>query len=241
MNFLQKVQQKAGDNSLEGVTVAFLGDSVTQGCFELTPKADGAFADVCDRKHGYVQYFSDWMAMLFPTVTVNIIHAGISGDNARRGLQRLERDVLRHAPDLVVVCYGLNDCGDSERWIARYVDALAAIFDRIQETGSEVIFLTPNMMNSTVSPFLPGAQLTEFAQATAQRQSSGLFDAYIAAAKAMCAEKNVPVCDCYAVWKAFHAGGVNTTELLANKINHPIREMHRIFAYELIKTLFTAP
>ena len=93
MNFLQKVQQKAGDNSLEGVTVAFLGDSVTQGCFELTPKADGVFANVCDRKHGYVQYFSDWMAMLFPTVTVNIIHAGISGDNARRGLQRLREQL----------------------------------------------------------------------------------------------------------------------------------------------------
>ncbi len=241
MNFLQKVQQKAGDNSLEGVTVAFLGDSVTQGCFELMPKADGTFADVCDRRNSYVQHFSDWMSLLFPSVTVNIIHAGISGDNARRGLQRLERDVLRHAPDLVVVCYGLNDCGDSERWIARYVDALAAIFDRVRAAGSEVIFLTPNMMNGTLSPFLLDAQLIEIAKGTAGKQASGLFDAYIAAAKAMCAEKNVPVCDCYAVWKAFHDGGVNTTDLLANKINHPIREMHRIFAYELIKTLFTAP
>ena len=51
---------------------------------------------------------------------------------------------------------------------------------------------------------------------------------------------NVPVCDCYALWKQLEAGGVDTTELLSNKINHPTREMNRLFAYELIKTIFTA-
>jgi lysophospholipase L1-like esterase len=237
MNFLQKLQQKAGNNALEGVTVAFLGDSVTQGCFELVHMGNGVYDTVFDRRYSYEQYFSDWMATLFPSVTVNIINAGISGDNARNGAKRVVRDVLRHAPDLVVVCYGLNDCGDSEAWIPRYLRALSEIFAQVRQSGSDVIFLTPNMMNTRISPTLCDEALIRMATVSAEKQNSGLFDAYIHAAKALCAEQQVPVCDCYAVWKALAAAGADTTELLSNKINHPTREMNRIFAYELVRTV----
>jgi hypothetical protein len=50
---------------------------------------------------------------------------------------------------------------------------------------------------------------------------------------------NVPLCDCYAIWKMLYENGVNTTELLSNKINHPTREMNKLFAYELVRTLFS--
>ena len=232
MKILEKINQKAGNNKdFSGITVAFLGDSVTQNCFEN---------GIIDTKHGYERYFMDIMAMLYPSVPVSIIYAGISGDNARGGAARVERDVISHTPDLTIVCYGLNDCGDSEKYIERYTNALATIFDRLHECGSEVIFLTPNMMNTVVYPDLHTQELTDYAHVTAGKQTSGMFDAYINAAKELCREKNVPVCDCYAIWRAFYDGGVNTTSLLSNKINHPIREMHQIFAYELIKTIFTA-
>lgn len=241
MKILEKIKQKASNNSdFGGVTIAFLGDSVTQNCFENYKNADGSCANVFDTRHGYERYFTDILAMLFPSVPVSIIYAGIAGDNARGGAARVERDVLRHAPDLTVVCYGLNDCGDSEKYIERYVNALSQIFDRIRESGSEAIFLTPNMLNTEISPDFPGRELAEYARATMERQTSGLFDAYIGAAKELCREKDVPVCDCYAIWRAFYDGGVNTTALLSNKINHPTREMHQIFAYELVKTIFTA-
>ena len=55
----------------------------------------------------------------------------------------------------------------------------------------------------------------------------------------VCREKNVPVCDCYALWKRLAACGVDTTALLCNRINHPDREMHKMFAYELVKTVFS--
>ncbi len=240
MKILQKLTQKAQNNrDLEGVTVAFLGDSVTQGCFEIYKKRDGSLETVFDRRHSYEQYFSDMMALLFPSVPVNIVNAGISGDTAVRGARRVERDVLRHAPDLTVVCYGLNDCAETTDGIARYVNALSEIFAAITESKSELIFMTPNMMNTKISPHLTEPSFIEIAAATARKQNSGVFDAHIEAAKALCREKGIPVCDCYAVWKAFYAGGVDVTELLANKINHPAREMNRLFAYELIKTIFT--
>ena len=57
------------------------------------------------------------------------------------------------------------------------------------------------------------------------------------AAKSLCRSRNIPVCDCYAIWKKLEMSGVNTTELLANKLNHPTRQMHWMFAYELVRTM----
>ena len=59
------------------------------------------------------------------------------------------------------------------------------------------------------------------------------------AAKETAAAHGVTVCDCYAKWKAMAAAGVNVTELLANKVNHPIRELTGLFAYSLLETMLS--
>ena len=239
MKIFEKMTQKANDNShQEGVTIAFLGDSVTQGCFEIYKKENNAVEAIFDRLHSYEQYFSDILAHLYPTVPVNIINAGISGDNAPHGAKRVAKDVLRHEPDLVVVCSGLNDCRETEAGIPPYVNALNDIFDQVLAANCELIFMTPNMMNTSISPFLTDADFINIAKGCALKQNSGMFDAHIAAAKELCAQKGIPVCDCYSIWKALFQNGVNVTELLSNKINHPTREMHKLFAYSLLDTIF---
>ena len=241
MKFLEKLTQKAQNNKdFEGVTVAFLGDSVTQGCFEIYKDSNNVLRSVYDKRNSYEQLFYDMMAMLYPTVPVNIVNAGIEGDTARRGAMRVERDITRHAPDLTIVCYGLNDCADTEEGIPRYVNALASIFSQVEASGSDLIFMTPNMMNTEISHTISDPDFLEIAKTTAKKQNSGMFDAHIEAAKALCRERNIPVCDCYSIWKSFYHAGINTTELLSNKINHPTREMNRIFAYELIKTIVSS-
>jgi lysophospholipase L1-like esterase len=101
MKFMKKMAQKAQDHShYEGVTIAFLGDSVTQGCFEIYKTETDQIETIFDKRGSYEYHLFDMLCTLFPNVTVNIINAGISGDQAPRGLQRLERDVLRHEPDL---------------------------------------------------------------------------------------------------------------------------------------------
>ena len=62
-------------------------------------------------------------------------------------------------------------------------------------------------------------------------------DLHIARAKELCEELGVPVCDCYALWKQMASAGVDTTSLLSNDVNHPTREMHYMFAYELVKLI----
>ena len=239
MKIIEKMKAKAKDNfNREGVTIAFLGDSVTQGCFEIYKTEDDRIETVFDKKASYEMGVFDILCTLFPSVTVNIINAGISGDCAPRGLRRVEKDVLRHEPDLVLVCYGLNDCSLTENSIQKYTDSLRQIFEKIKESGSELIFMTPNMMNTYVSAALKDSDFVKVAEESATKQNSGRFDAHIDAARELCREMEVPVCDCYAIWKKLAASGVDTTALLSNKINHPTREMNKMFAYEIVKTMF---
>ena len=240
MKIMQKMRTKAQDHfNHEGVTIAFLGDSVTQGCFEIYKKENNQIETVFDKRGSYEYHLFDMLCTLSPEVTVNIINAGISGDTAPRGAQRVARDVLRHKPDLSVVCYGLNDCGTKETSVEKYTDALRSIFEQVRASDSELIFMTPNMMNTKISPHLTDPDFIRLATDCAKKQNEGYFDAHIEAARALCRESGIPVCDCYAIWKAFYENGVNTTELLANKINHPTREMNRLFAYELLRTMMS--
>jgi lysophospholipase L1-like esterase len=238
MKIMKKMALKAKNQyQHEGVTIAFLGDSVTQGCFEIYKKENNQIETVFDSRHSYERYVFDILTMLFPNVTVNIINAGISGDRAPSGLQRIQRDVLRHQPDLTVVCYGLNDCGTKENSVETYVAALESIFEKIRAADSEIILMTPNMMNTKISPHLTDPDFIQVAKACAEKQNGGCFDAHIDAVRALCRRMGVPVCDCYAIWKRLSRNGVNVTELLANKINHPTREMNQLFAYELVKVM----
>lgn len=236
MEIINKIVKKSKDNGLGGVTIAFLGDSVTQGCFEIYRK-NGRIVPVFDGKSSYEMGVFEILSSLYPSCTLNIVNAGISGDNAPNGLLRLERDVLSKSPDLCVVCYGLNDCSTNEGSVKKYTDALRKIFEELSKNGVEIIFMTPNMMNTEVSSLLTDEGFIEIAKRTAAMQTEGVFDAHIDAARTLCREMNVALCDCYAIWKRLYAYSVDTTELLSNKINHPTREMNRIFSYELVKTM----
>lgn len=238
MKIIEKMAAKAADNSKSGVTIAFLGDSVTQGCFELYKKENNAVETIFDKRYAYSSYVYDIFCTLYPSVSVNIINAGISGDCAPSGFERIDRDVLCHKPDLTVVCYGLNDCGREPECVSRYTSALEKIFDRLAEEKSEIIFMTPNMMNTKVSVHIHDVDMRNIAVDKAMLQNDSIFDAHIEAARAICRERSIPVCDCYAVWKKLASSGVDTTELLSNKINHPTREMNKLFAIELVKTMF---
>ena len=239
MKILQKLMAKnAALWDHPTVSIAFLGDSVTQGCFEIFQKEDGNMETMFRQQENYGHALAKILAMLYPMAPVQIINAGLSGDNAPHAVKRLERDVLRFSPDLTVVCFGLNDCMVGMDFLPRYVEALEQIFTTLKDAGSEVIFMTPNMMNTDVSCHLKEDWLRAYAEKTAQVQNSGTLDAFLAGAKDLCRKLDVPVCDCYAIWKKFAENGVCIADLLANKTNHPTAQMHWLFATELAKTIF---
>ncbi len=238
MTFLQKLAQKHNDKYGKApVTIAFLGDSVTQGCFEIYETGGGGLDTVYDVENNYAHKVATILRQLCPGTQLNVIAAGISGDSAPNGASRLDRDVLPFKPDLTVVCYGLNDSGRGIGDIPRYTDALRDIFTRLQAAGSEVIFMTPNTMNFNTSCHITSELFKGLAVHFAKIMTDGVLDAYMDAAKKTAADCGVPVVDCYSKWKAMEAAGVNTTELLANKLNHPIRELHWLFAWMLVQSI----
>ncbi len=239
MKIVEKMRAKQENlYGCSGVTIGFLGDSVTQGCFEIYEKGRDAIETVFDQNHGYHYYLKRILSMLYSGVPVNIINGGISGSNAPQGLERLDRDILCHQPDLVVVCFGLNDSMEGIAGISKYTDALSGIFNRLKEANVEIIFMTPNMMNSDMSYHLEKEAFSRIAKQTMAVQNDGIMDAYMNAAKGVCLEYGVPVCDCYSKWKKLEKGGVIISDLLANYINHPTRNMNWLFAVSLAELMF---
>ena len=217
-------------------TIAFLGDSVTQGCFELYRLGE-RHSTVFDQKSAYSNRVAEILAMLYPKCRVNIINAGISGDSTKGGLERLERDVLTYKPDLTVVCFGLNDCCGGIEKAERYAERLGMIFDALTEAGSEVIYMTPNMMCTTPSPLTNDEYFKKLEDKFLALQNGGVLDAFIEAGRRVASDRGVRVCDVYAKWKALADNGVNVTALLSNGMNHPTREMHYLFAYSLVEEM----
>ncbi|MBE6645126.1 MAG: GDSL family lipase [Ruminococcaceae bacterium] len=238
MRIVEKIVKKQNDNHNPGVTVAFLGDSVTQGCFEVYKKTENSIETVFDKSFAYHKYFAEIFEFLCPKVPVNIINAGVSGASAPFGLENIDEFVLKHNPDLTVVCFGLNDATRGAENLKNYTDALSEIFDKLASNNSEIIFMTPNMACTEISPHITDAVIKSCAEKCANVQRGGILDLYIESAIKLCKEKNVVVCDCYKKWKTLYNAGINTTELLSNKINHPTREMNRMFAYSLVETIF---
>ena len=129
--------------------IAFLGDSVTQGCFEIYVE-QGQLLTAFRAEDGYVTKVKTLLGMLYPAVPVSIINAGISGQNAELGLERLERDVLSYQPDLVVVCFGLNDATEDAEMFAKMFEEAFNIKPEIRMIGPIIgAHLGPNAVALT--------------------------------------------------------------------------------------------
>ena len=74
-----------------------------------------------------------------------LINAGVSGNNTREALARMERDVLFYKPDLVIVTFGGNDCNViPSKFVTeeQFAGNLTAIVNKLREQGAEVVLQT---------------------------------------------------------------------------------------------------
>ncbi len=220
--------------------IVCLGDSVTHGCFELIDLPDGRFETTYRPHEGYAARLQRRLNILYPAAAPCVLDAGISGDSAAGGLERLERDALSVNPDLVIVNFGLNDaCGeDPDKSLAAYAENMRGIFRGVLASGAECMLLTPNRMCAYVPAFVKRDDLRGIARRCAEIQNGGLLTRFVDAARAAANELGVPVADAYARWQAMDRCGVDTTALLANGINHPTAEMHELFVEAVLERLF---
>ena len=208
MKIIEKLAEKEHDMYGKApVTIAFLGDSVTHGCFEVYRVGENGLDTVFEAENSYSHKVKTILHTLFPRTQINVIGAGISGDNAANGLTR-DRD------------------------------SLTGIVAKLKASGSEVILMTPNTMCFHTSPHCRDPFFVRLAEQFAKIMQNGTLDTYMDTARAVARETDIPLCDVYAMWQTMEKAGVDTTELLANSLNHPTRDMHWLFAHELVKTMF---
>ena len=235
MRILEKLAARNAETpDRAAALIACLGDSVTHGCFEVFKNRFGKVDTVYRPEDGYPARLRRRLNLLYPVSAVNVLNAGVSGDSSAGGLRRLERDVLSHLPDLVTVNFGLNDAMGGRDALSNYRANMRALFSRILDSGAECMLVTPNRMCSYVSHALSDPDLRAIAAAAAEIQTGGTLDAFVEAAREEARRLNVPIADAYRVWNRLERSGADTTALLANAINHPIPEMHELFAEKIV-------
>lgn len=215
--------------------IVFLGDSVTEGGFEIIEKADGSFDGAKDTEAVYVTLLEKRLKSRFPDMQIEIINAGIGGNTSIDGLSRLEADVITKGPDIAVVSFGLNDVGATP--LEKFESNLCSIFKRLNESEIKAVFMTPNMTTTHEQSF-NDETLNAVAKACARLQTDGTMDLFVQTARNCAKAYDVALCDAYAFWKRLYEYGVNTDELLSNRINHPTRAMHKLFA-DLLEPILT--
>lgn len=206
------------------ITIVAFGDSVTHGCVAN---------DEMNYETVYWNRLRKKINAVRNYVPVNVINAGISGLTAKMSLDRMESQVFSHNPDLIIVCFGLNDVNEP---LEDYLSSLKTIFSGCNERGFETIFMTPNSFNTRVAEDTAECHLA-YAAITAEMQNGGKMDLYMNSACDLARSMGITVCDCYAEWKRL-SETEDVTMLLANRINHPSKEMHEMFANKLFEIIF---
>ena len=225
MKISEKINMSRADLEREGaITIVAFGDSVTHGAV-----ADGEI----NYDTVYWNRLRNKILAKKIFVPVNVINSGSGGVDARSSLMRFEHQVLSHSPDLVIICFGLNDVNGE---LDDYLSSLGKMFKKCKYRDIDTIFLTPNMLNTYVADDTPTKHLS-YAKKTADMQNGGKMDLFIYSAKKLAEDMGIAVCDCYSKWKELSLTE-DTTLLLANRINHPLKEMHELFASELFRLIF---
>lgn len=225
MKIREKILMERWDLEKHGpINIVALGDSVTHGAVSYGEiNFETVYWNLLRQKINAVRNY----------VPVNVINAGIGGTDAHSAIARLDTQVFNHLPDLVIVCFGLNDVNSP---LDLYLSSLKTIFDACNKFGCDTIFMTPNMLNTYVAEETP-SDYVAYAEKTAEMQNNGRMDKYMSAACELAKDMGITVCDCYSKWKTL-SETQDTTRLLANYINHPTKEMHQLFADSLFEIIF---
>lgn len=110
---IKQVMRKAARG--EGITIGFLGGSITQGCLSSTP-------ETC---YAYLVY--EWWKQKFPHTEVKYVNAGIGGTTSQFGVARVDSDLLSHHIDFTTVEFSVND-ENTEHFMETYEGLIRRIY-----------------------------------------------------------------------------------------------------------------
>lgn len=205
--------------------IAFFGDSVTEGCFEII-RINGQLEVIRDYPNCFRTLVENKLRQSYPNKEFEFFNFGLSGRDTSGAIEVVPEIISKNV-DLVIMCFGLNDFANQN--VELFKSNLSSIYERFIAKNIKVVFMTHNMVNKYVNNEEP-IELKEFASTCASLQNNGGVDLFVEAEKEIAAKYNVPVIDAHAKWKELESYGIDTSLLLCNYINHPTRKMHYLFA-----------
>ncbi|MDD2361926.1 MAG: GDSL-type esterase/lipase family protein [Oscillospiraceae bacterium] len=118
---IAKVLRKAALG--EDITLGVLGGSITAGASASPGRA-------------YANRVRDWLQNEFPDTNVKLVNAGIGSTTSMVGVHRIEADLLKYDPDLVIVEYSVNE-SDSQ---LTFENVIRRVMLEEQEIGLIMLF-----------------------------------------------------------------------------------------------------
>lgn len=229
--FFDRVREKACDVSQAPVLICALGDSVTQGVMEHK---------VLDSSAVYHRRLQLRLEEFYPTTTFSTLNAGVSGGNAPQALERLERDVIRHSPDLVLVAFGLNDSMGGEDGLPTFSAAMREIVAQVRSgTDAAVVLLTPPFMAKTAGVRVHSEHCA-YVEQICRSQNEGVLARYAQAIRDVAEETSAALVDVHAEWNRLAETGLDTDLWLINGLNHPDARGHELTATLVFHTLLSS-
>jgi len=93
-----------------------------------------------------------WVNNLNIKFGLDIINKGIGGNNTNDAKARFNTDVLSKNPDIVIICFGMNDSAkDMTKHVEinTYKNNLRYFINSLKDKGTKVILSTPNYIDET--------------------------------------------------------------------------------------------
>ena len=186
------------------VTIVAWGDSVTAG------------GDASSPAKAFPQLFATRLGERFPKSRIKLVNAGIGATNTMHRLPTLQKEVMSHQPDLVLVEF-VNDMDLPEATVRQNLDSA---FEQIQASGAEIILMTPHFT-------MPEMMRLDLWRGKESRPMVGVL-------RKIAEEKAVGLADVSSRWEHLEKEGLPYITLLKNGINHPDDRGHELFVKELL-------
>jgi len=178
-----------------------------------------------------------------------VYNAGIGGNTTRDALKRVERDVLRHKPRVVVMQFGINDSA-VDVWksppaseprvpLAEYLENVRGLTAAVRKTGAKVILMTTNPIRWT------SLLRDRYGRAPYDSESEEGFDSltlagYNEALRELAKELEVPLVDVRAAYPGSAAEKGTTVDGLLLDGMHPNDFGHELVADLLVPVIRNA-
>lgn len=214
----------------QNITLAVLGDSITEGCSSSEKLSAVLGQTVLPDSPCYARQLKNEIERVYG-VEVNFVNAGVGGSNSGDlfnatsavgpKTMQLYAQAKQAVPDLCVIAYGTNDVGVNDEF--EFAENIERAITEMRAVSADCQFILVNAF--------PCNPLVE--------QKSGMYQKFLAKMNAIAAEYDdgsVAVVDLHKVGE-YMLQTKRYCELSSSNVNHPNDFMHRTYAMSIMSAL----